>query len=262
MIETAIAGGGGLVETLRHSYSLNDLRQARSGDRQIYHDSMEDIPGERRLMPRSWHESQRYETMEYEDDVVQTRPVRGRRRPYTGSLLAITSDTETRESTNEVQPITRRRGGSVRLKTAEKMSPSSSLSRSGSLYATLPRKPRKPRSPLTDYKPPSRRSTLEKEKVPKEEVNTHGGGKTQRTMSVSPIKKRVRRPPPNTFDTRLESGLEKEKSVRTSKKIKRKEESTPEETLTISEVENMEDSFSMTYSEEEVKDTKKKCDIS
>ena len=36
VIETAIAGGGGLVETLRHSYSMNDLRAVPLFEQKLY----------------------------------------------------------------------------------------------------------------------------------------------------------------------------------------------------------------------------------
>ena len=56
VIETAIAGGGGLVDTLRHSYSMNDLQgvpNSRAGSYDGYDDQG---PGDRRTMPQSWHE--------------------------------------------------------------------------------------------------------------------------------------------------------------------------------------------------------------
>ena len=54
VIETAIAGGGGLVDTLRHSYSMNDLRGGQHTGPGQY--NMYEGEDDRRVMPRSWHE--------------------------------------------------------------------------------------------------------------------------------------------------------------------------------------------------------------
>eukprot|EP00092_Neocalanus_flemingeri_P010081 GFUD01010864.1.p1 GENE.GFUD01010864.1~~GFUD01010864.1.p1 ORF type:complete len:393 (-),score=72.18 GFUD01010864.1:143-1321(-) len=260
VIETAIAGGGGLVDTLRHSYSMNDLRGVPYSERSSYD---EQGPSDGRVMPRSWHEGPRYDHIEEEDGEVQTRAIRGRMRAQTGSLLALTSESDQNENASDRQDPRRRRGGSVRQKEHPS---SSSMTRSGSVYATLPRKPRKPRSPLPDLQPLVRRSTLSKENVPLEESDSETTAKLHRTVSASPVKKRVKKPPPSSFDSKLESSLDKEKKVRPMRP-KRKTASTlptPEEAAPVSEpVEDVqEDNFSMTYSEEDKKDAKKKCDIS
>jgi len=71
-VETALRGGGGLVSTLRHSYSVNDLRSLspprrvlesrRNGD--VFDDKNDKVilrkrRTSERSMARSWHESQR-----------------------------------------------------------------------------------------------------------------------------------------------------------------------------------------------------------
>ena len=131
VIETAIAGGGGLVETLRHSYSMNDLQSGQHSD--MYREGGQDHG---RIMPQSWHEGRRYDHFEEPDSPVETRAVRGRRKPQTGSLLALTSENDMNE--RPLQDARRRRVASVRHKEPT----SSSLPRSGAIYGTLPRKPR------------------------------------------------------------------------------------------------------------------------
>jgi len=264
VIETAIAGGGGLVETLRHSYSMNDLRGVSYSERNLYDQDEDQGPSDGRVMPRSWHEGPKYDQIEEEDGPVQTRAVRGRRRAQTGSLLALTSESDQNEYSSDRQDPRRRRGGSVRQKDHAS---SPSIPRSGSVYATLPRKPRKPRSPLPELQPLVRRSTLSKENVPLEESDSESTSKLHRTVSSSPVKKRVRKPPPSSFDSKLESSLEKEKKTRPMRPKRRAASSlpTPEETAAVSELGDddiQEDNFSMTYSEEDKKEAKKKCDIS
>ena len=107
VIETAIAGGGGLVDTLRQSYSMNDLRE-------------EEIDQfDRSAMVQSWHPA---------------REVRGEerrmRRHHTGSVLALSSDQTSQE-------VPRRRAASVRQKRVQ--AASSTASRPSSMYGTIPR---------------------------------------------------------------------------------------------------------------------------
>ena len=262
VIETALAGGGGLVNTLRHSYSMNDLRGVPVSEISHYDQYEDQNPREGRVMPRSWHEGHDYGQLKEEDGPVQTRAVRGRRRAQTGSLLALTNDMDKNEYDSECQEPRRRRAGSVRQK--DHIS-SATLPRSGSVYATLPRKPRKPRSPIPELQPLVRRSTLSKDNISLEESDGENTSKIHRTFSASPVKK-VKKPPANSFDSKFQSDLEKEKKVRQMRtKIKSVPNTTAqEETTTVEEKGDniQEDNFSMTYSEEEKKEAKKKCDIS
>ena len=59
VIETAIAGGGGIVETLRHSYSMNDLRRVSNSDQNSSYPYDED-PSDEIVLPRSWHEDSQF----------------------------------------------------------------------------------------------------------------------------------------------------------------------------------------------------------
>merc|ERR1712106_1004176 len=52
VIETALAGGGGLVNTLRHSYSMNDLRGVSYSERNLYDQDEDQGPSDGRVMPR------------------------------------------------------------------------------------------------------------------------------------------------------------------------------------------------------------------
>ena len=155
------------MDTLRHSYSMNDLQcmqNFRAGSYDGYDDQG---PGDR-VLPQSWHEGHGTgritEHFEEDDSPVQTRAVRGRRKPQTGSLMALTNEIGSDE--RSYPDPRKRRTASVRQK--DHVS-SASMPRSGSLYGTLPRKPRKPRSPLPELQPLIRRTKLSKENVSLEE---------------------------------------------------------------------------------------------
>ena len=259
VIETAIAGGGGLVDTLRHSYSMNDLQggtHSGQGQYDMYH---REDQGDGRIMPQSWHEGRRYDTFEDPDSPVETRAIRGRRKPQTGSLLALTSENDLNEPRQETR---RRRVGSVRHKEPT----SSSLPRSGAIYGTLPRKPRKPRSPAPDLQPLVRRSTVSKENISLEESDGEAQAK-HRALSASPVRKVVKKKPPNSLDiiySKNQPVNMKPRPLRTRRKNasnknlpKETEEEEKEATDNKSE-----DTFSMTYSEEEKRESRKKCEIS
>merc|ERR1711915_39662 len=99
---------------------------------------------DQRKMSRSWNEGSRYQKLDEEgdDNESQTRQVRGRRRrAQTGSLLAISteSDSNEYEYTSDASDTYRKRGTPVRQKV---YTSSSSLPRTGTVYATLPRKTR------------------------------------------------------------------------------------------------------------------------
>ena len=118
VIETALAGGGGLVETLRQSYSMNDLRA--EGEE-------EDMARGRRF---------RYKHSDYEAEMRRSR------RAQTGSMLALTSEShQEREAVGrrEEAEVPRRRATSVRQKKSATSSGSLNTPRPSSMYGTLPR---------------------------------------------------------------------------------------------------------------------------
>ena len=112
VIETAIAGGGGLVDTLKQSYSLNDLREEEA---EQY---------ERSDLVQSWHPAM---------VPGRGRELRGEqrraRRLQTGSVMALTSDLPGED-------VPRRRAASVKQK---RPPAASSTARPSSMYGTLPR---------------------------------------------------------------------------------------------------------------------------
>ena len=200
VIETAIASGGGLVKTLRHSYSMNDVRRVSNSQQNPSYPYDDEEPSDGRVLPRSWHEDPRYSRFEELDDPVKTRAVRGRRKPQTGSLLALTSKSGQLDYSSDSKDIKRSRRGSVRQ---SYHGTSSSLPRTESAYATLPRKTRKTQSP----QPIRNRLTSSKENIPKEKeiIPT-----LNRTVSVSPMKKKKKMPPKSSFDSHMELSLKKE----------------------------------------------------
>eukprot|EP00090_Calanus_glacialis_P037390 TRINITY_DN64319_c0_g1_i1.p1 TRINITY_DN64319_c0_g1~~TRINITY_DN64319_c0_g1_i1.p1 ORF type:complete len:135 (-),score=43.99 TRINITY_DN64319_c0_g1_i1:41-424(-) len=126
--------------------------------------------------------------------------------------------------------------------------------------------PRKPRSPLPDFQPLNKKSLLSKENVSLEESDGETPSK-HRTFSASPVRKATRKKPPNSLEIKKDYRIKKEETshplrpkLKTSKTLQRQ----TEDTENISEVaDDMSgDSFSMTYSEEEKKEVKKKCEIS
>jgi hypothetical protein len=166
VIETAIAGGGGIVETLKHSYSMNDLRRVSNSDQDSSNPYDDVNTSDGRVLPRSWHQDSKYSGFEDLDDPVETKAVPGRRKPQTGSLLALTSASNKFEHESDLTDVKRKRVGSVRQ---TYHGTSSSLPRTGSVYATLPRKTRRTRSP----QPTGKRLSSSKENIPKEsEITT------------------------------------------------------------------------------------------
>jgi hypothetical protein len=195
-------------------------------------------------------------------NILKTRSVRGRREPKTGSLMALKNEVES-DDRSYADPR-KRRTTSVRQKDRKEHVSSVSIPRSRSLYGTLPRKPRKPRSPLLELQPSLRRSTLSKENVSLGESDVEISSK-HRTFSASQVRKSIRKKPP--LEIKKDYRIKKEETSRplrpkhkTSKDLKRQ----TEDTYNISEVADdiHEDSFSMTYSEEEKREVKKKCEMS
>ena len=134
----------------------------------------------------------------------------------------------------------------------------------GKIRGFLTRKPRQSRSPIPELQPLVSRSTLIKENVTQEEADNERASVQHTMVSSSPVKKRVKKPPPSSFDSTIESSLEKEKKARTMRLKSRTPSSLPtkEEPAAASGGDLLEDDFSMTYSEEDKKEAKKKCDIS
>ena len=256
VIETAIAGGGGLVETLRHSYSMNDLRRVSNSDQNPSYPYDDEDVSDGRVLPRSWHEDPRYSRFEELDDPVKTRSVRGRRKPQTGSLLALTSESDQYDYAGDSKDVKSRRGGSVRQ---SYHGTSSSLPRTGSVYATLPRKTRKTQSP----QPVGNRLRSSKENIPKERESIPT---LNRTVSVSPIKKKKKMPPKSSFDSQMELSFKKELKPRPPK-VKRRDvlsQKVKAEAVEVpkQDVEMIEDDFSMTYTTSDKKESTSKCVIS
>jgi len=242
VVETAIAGGGGLVETLRHSYSLTDLQDHQT--RQEPGTSHEPITPE--TLPRVRLRGARGRLRHANRDTRDTRDTRDRLHAtrQSGSLLALTMEPGEPAGPG-AEP--RRRAGSVRGRAA----------RPSSLYGTLPRRTRAPRSPVQDLQPLVRRSTLSKDSIPLEESDSEGSA-VKRKFSVSPVQKRVRK---ISATSSSKVGKEKNKFYKSSKSsnVRRsKEESqSKEEDLNLQD-----DNFSMNFSEEEVREGKKKCSVS
>jgi hypothetical protein len=126
VIETALAGGGGLVKTLRHSYSFSDIRGGQHGTEEA--SSQDEGHGQLvdRVVPRSCHENSGYQKME-EKELVKMRTVRGRRKE---PALSLASESEGYVTVSEERMSGRRRKTSSMY---------GSLPRTGSQYGTLPR---------------------------------------------------------------------------------------------------------------------------
>ena len=164
----------------------------KSGSSKTYQDSNRNNEG---------HSTGRIsEHFEDDDSPVQTRAVRGRRKPQSGSLMALTNEVESDE--RSYPDPRKRRMASVRQKDRKDQISSLSIPRSGSLYGTLPRKPRKPRSPIPEIQPLIRRSTLSKENVSLEESDV---SPKHRTFSSSPVRKAIRKKPPSSLE--IKKGL-------------------------------------------------------
>ena len=260
MIETAIAGGGGLVETIRQSYSMDDLRQVPYSDENPYYSYYGEGRADQRIIPRSRNEGSRYQRLgEMDDDSqIQTRQVRGRRTAKAGSLLAITTESDSNDYTSDTSDTYRKRGTSVRQQV---YTSSSSLPRTGTVYATLPRKTRTTRSLDGDIQPALKKQSVNKESMIVEESKR---GKTVRSISVSPVKKVAKRPLKSTLDARKELNSRKEGNGRNRQgKINKKEDNKESELQNPKDATDLtDDTFAMTYVTEEKKDSKGKCEIS
>ena len=170
--------------------------------------------------------------------------------------MALTSESEHFDYASYSKDVKRRRGGSVRQ---SYHGTSSSLPRTGSVYATLPRKTRKTQSP----QPIGKRLTSSKENISKESESIPT---LNRTVSVSPIKKKKRLPPKSSFDSQMELGLKKELKPRPPR-VRRRDslsQKVPAEAVEVSkqDVDMNEHDFSMTSTADDKKESTSKCEIS
>ena len=172
VIETALAGGGGLVKTLRHSYSFSDLRGDQHGSQEAsgQHEGMEQI---------SLYEDPGYKPL---DGAVQRRTVRGRSRAATGHALSLADDGEVYGAWSEERRSDRRRKTSSLYGTLPRAgvgvglgfskrngSQYGTLPRNGSQYGTLPRRTRKQIPALPNFAPLDRRPAQSKVDLIKDE---------------------------------------------------------------------------------------------
>jgi hypothetical protein len=148
------------------------------------------------------------------DDPVKTRAEQGHRKPQTSSLLALTIESDHFDYASDSKDVQRQRGGSVRK--SYHGTSSSSLPKTGGLYAILPRKTRKTKSPL----PIGNRLTFSRANIPKDSEFTP---KLNRTVLVSPIKKKKNMPLKSSFDLQIDLRFQKELEPRPPR-VKRKED--------------------------------------
>ena len=141
VIQTALAGGGGLVKTLRHSYSVGDL--SRGEQREV--EEGEEYEERERVVPRSWHEDTGYKQIQ--EEKVEMRKVRGRRKDSTSSTLSLTSESLTRVGKNSSLYCTMPRQGSRVARVA---------SRAGGT-TTIPRRSRRQRGAIPVFEPLEKR---------------------------------------------------------------------------------------------------------
>ena len=180
VIETALAGGGGLVKTLRHSYSLSDLRGVQQGREESLLQDEENESGDRGVQ-RSLYEDSEYQSLG-EDGSVQRRKVRGRSRAATGHALSLADDGEVYGAWSEERRSDRRRKTSSLYGTLPRTavgvglgfskrngSQYGTLPRNGSQYGTLPRRANKQRPALSDFAPLDRRPVQSKDDLIKDE---------------------------------------------------------------------------------------------
>ena len=142
VIQTALAGGGGLVRTLRHSYSVGDL--SRGEQREVEEEEGEYEERER-VVPRSWHEDTGYKQIQ--EDKVEMRKVRGRRKDSTSSTLSLASEGMTRVGKNSSLYCTMPRQGSRVARVASRVGGTT----------TIPRRSRRQRGAIPVFEPLEKR---------------------------------------------------------------------------------------------------------
>ena len=193
MIVTALAGGGGLVKTIRHSYSLSDLRGVQQGREEALGQDEGNEPGDR-VVPRSLYEDSGYQPLKGEDVTVQKRTLRGRSKAATGSTLSLADEGEEYGALNEERWSSRRRktsslyGTMPRARVEVRVGLST---RNGLQYGTLPRRAKKQRPALPSFSPLDRRPAQSKVDLMKEEpeANTLSSLKKQNSARGSLRKK-------------------------------------------------------------------------
>lgn len=130
VIETAVAGGGGLVRSLRHSYSISDLRS-------VHHDQgygsggIGGVEEESRLQEYGRGEAK-----------VKMRSVRGRSRVPLESTVSLTSDSDLVGVWREEKKYNRRRKTSSLYATLPKGGCYGAMPRSGTKHEVLARRTR------------------------------------------------------------------------------------------------------------------------
>ena len=173
MIETALAGGGGLVKTLRHSYSLSDLRGVQQGREEALGQGEGNEPGDR-VVPRSLYKESEYQPLEGEDGTIQRRTVRGRNRAATGYTLSLADDGEEYGVWSEERWSKTKKSSLYGTMPRARVEVGFGLStRNGSQYGTLPRRARKQRPALPNFAPLDRRPAQSKVDLMKEEPETN-----------------------------------------------------------------------------------------
>jgi len=140
VIQTALAGGGGLVKTLRHSYNISDLRGGQLGgdDAADADEGYDEHLGEG-LGPRNW-----------EDGKVEMRTGKARSR---GSGLSLKSESEQSGIMSEERRSSRRKTSSLYGTLPRSGARPVNLTRNGSQYGTLPRRTRRQRPALPIFAP-------------------------------------------------------------------------------------------------------------
>ena len=184
VIETALAGGGGLVKTLRLSYSLSDLRGVQQGREDALGQDGDNEPGDR-VVPRSLYEESGYQPLEGEDGTIQRRTVRGRNRAATGYTLSLADDGEEYGAWSEERWSNRKTSSLYGTMPRARVGVGVGLStRNGSQYGTLPRRARKQRPALPSFAPLDRRPTQSKVELIKEEPEANSLSSLKRQKSA------------------------------------------------------------------------------
>merc|ERR1711915_256876 len=181
-----------------------------------------------------------------------------RRRAQTGSLLALTNESDGNEYASDTSDTYRERGTSTRQKA---YTSSSSFLRTGTVYATLPRKTRSTRPIGRDNQPAIKTQSVNKgSMIPRENEK----GKTVRPISVSPMKKMTKRPSKSPMVSKKELNSNNEMKRKTRQGKITKKEAIKENKL--QEPEDPDDlqgeMFTMTDDTDEKNNSKGKCEIS
>jgi len=149
VIETALASGGGLVRSIKHSYSISDLRsgyqEQEYGSR--YHDkegygSRYNEQGYRSEQAEHLEEYSRHQEYERSVKEVKMRTVRGRSRVPLESTVSLTSDSDVLRAWSGEKRNSRRRKTSSMYGTLPKSGNYGAMSRTRSRYEMLGKRTR------------------------------------------------------------------------------------------------------------------------